>query len=178
MSYDEQSRKIEFVKAALEKYEGRLIRYVAGLINDVEKAKEIVQETFIALWKEKPEKLENHLVPWLFRVSRNRAFDLCRKERRMKGISEEKLASHSASSEDIVEKTQSLDFIMKILNQLPQKQKDVLLLKFQNDMSYAEISEVTGLSVSNVGYLIHTGITGIRKVTESGIRKGGKHEIR
>ncbi|MEN8713450.1 MAG: sigma factor-like helix-turn-helix DNA-binding protein [Verrucomicrobiales bacterium] len=39
-------------------------------------------------------------------------------------------------------------------------------LKFQGDLSYKEISEVTGLSVSNVGFLIHTGIKRLRSLMD------------
>jgi RNA polymerase sigma-70 factor (ECF subfamily) len=46
---------------------------------------------------------------------------------------------------------------------LPDNQQEVIRLKVQNGLSYREISEVTGLSVSNVGFLLHKGIKTIRE---------------
>jgi len=49
------------------------------------------------------------------------------------------------------------------LDSLPLNQQEVVRLKFQNDLSYQEISRITKLSVSNVGFLIHTAIKTIRR---------------
>ena len=46
---------------------------------------------------------------------------------------------------------------------LPTNQQEVIRLKLQDGLSYREISEVTGLSVSNVGFLMHQGIKSIRE---------------
>lgn len=45
---------------------------------------------------------------------------------------------------------------------LPTNQQEVIRLKVESGLSYREISELTGLSISNVGYLLHTGLTSIR----------------
>ena len=58
---------------------------------------------------------------------------------------------------------ESLSLLMKKLAALPAKQAEVIRLKFQQQMSYREIAEVTALSESNVGYLIHTGIQTLRQ---------------
>lgn len=56
-----------------------------------------------------------------------------------------------------------LSRVRDLLAGLPENQREVIRLKFQTEMSYQEISEVTGLSVSNVGFLIHTAIKTLRK---------------
>jgi RNA polymerase sigma factor (sigma-70 family) len=53
--------------------------------------------------------------------------------------------------------------ILQVVETLPKNQREVIYLKFQSDLSYKEISEVTRLSVSNVGFLIHTAVRAIRK---------------
>jgi RNA polymerase sigma-70 factor (ECF subfamily) len=50
-----------------------------------------------------------------------------------------------------------------LLADLSENQQEVVRLKFQTGMSYREISEVTGLSVSNVGFLLHTAIKTLRE---------------
>lgn len=62
-----------------------------------------------------------------------------------------------------LETRDSAQRVSLMLNDLPEHQQEVIRLKFQNGLSYREISHVTNLSVSNVGYLIHTGIRRIRE---------------
>jgi len=53
-----------------------------------------------------------------------------------------------------------------MLEELPENQRAVIALKFQNGLSYKQISQQTGLSVSNVGFLIHTGLKTLRRALE------------
>lgn len=57
--------------------------------------------------------------------------------------------------------------VMRLLDRLPDNQQEVIRLKFQNDLSYREISEITGLSVSNVGFLLHVGIKRLREIMKN-----------
>jgi RNA polymerase sigma-70 factor (ECF subfamily) len=58
---------------------------------------------------------------------------------------------------------QTVNQILRVLETLPKNQREVVYLKFQCDLSYKEIAEITKLSVSNVGFLIHTAVRNIRK---------------
>ena len=53
---------------------------------------------------------------------------------------------------------------MHLLDRLPETQQEVIRLKFQHGLSYKEISASTGLSVTNVGFILHTGIKRLRKL--------------
>ena len=57
--------------------------------------------------------------------------------------------------------------IPKLISRLPEKQREVIRLKFQQSLSYREIAEVMKLSESNVGYLIHMGIKALREEAKS-----------
>ncbi len=52
--------------------------------------------------------------------------------------------------------------LLLLLERLPSTQQEVIRLKFQNDMKYREIAEITGQSISNVGFLLHTGLKRLR----------------
>ena len=52
--------------------------------------------------------------------------------------------------------------VMKALDRLSENQREVIRLKFQQGLSYKEISEVTNLSTGNVGFLLHTGLKRLR----------------
>ncbi len=61
-----------------------------------------------------------------------------------------------------LEQTEASGFLLRIVATLPPRQQEVLQLKFQNDLSYQEISEITHLSVSHVGVLLHTALKTLR----------------
>lgn len=63
---------------------------------------------------------------------------------------------------EAAEREEAHSEVLRYLDRLPPNQKEVIRLKFQGDMSYKEISEVTSLSVSNVGFLMHTGLKRMR----------------
>src|SRR5688572_32630354 len=79
----EETTKSTWIVAALQQYEGHLVRYATWILGDVERAREIVQETFLRLCKEDQASVAGHLAPWLFTVCRNLAFDARKKESRM-----------------------------------------------------------------------------------------------
>jgi len=62
-----------------------------------------------------------------------------------------------------VEHEETMSQVLRLMETLPKNQREVLRLKFQSDLSYKEISEITKLSVTNVGFLIHTAIKTLRK---------------
>jgi len=62
-----------------------------------------------------------------------------------------------------LEQKEAVGEIFRLVENLPKNQREVVYLKFQCDLSYKEISEVTKLSIGNVGLLIHTALRAIRK---------------
>jgi len=153
-----------WIPSVLAEYEKPLTRYAAHITGDRERARDVVQDTFLKLCLQKPAQIRGHLTQWLYTVCRNRALDVLRKERKMTGIGEAQLHAHSGPElPAVLEKGEQLTEVLKILNTLPANQQEVLRLKFQGDLSYLEISQITNLSVSNVGFLIHTGLKTIRE---------------
>jgi RNA polymerase sigma factor (sigma-70 family) len=155
-----------WISSVLAEFEQPLTRYAAHITGDIERAREVVQDTFLRLCRQKPAQISSHLAQWLYTVCRNRALDVLRKERRMTGISDAQLQLQAHSGPAVsaaMEQEEQLTGVLKILSTLPANQQEVIRLKFQNDLSYAEISQITNLSVSNVGFLIHTGLKEIRE---------------
>lgn len=167
-----------WITEALERYESQLVRYATWILGDIERARDVVQETFLRLCREKPSRIRDHLAQWLFTVCRNLAFDVRKKENRMSPLSD---ADVNAIPSDRVgprplaalERKETMSQILRLVGTLPKNQREVIYLKFQCDLSYKEISEVTRLSVTNVGFLIHTAIKALRKelLTESEQRR-------
>lgn len=157
----------EFVADALAKYEAPLVGYATGIVRDHERARDVVQDTFIRLYKQDIEKVRKGLKTWLYTVCRNRALDVLRKEGRAIVTDEEGFAKWEAEGlspramTDLEERVQQ---VTDCLDKLSANQREVIRLKFQQGMSYKEISEVTGLTSGNVGFLIHTGLKRMRSL--------------
>jgi len=155
----------DWIRLAVRRYEARLVGYASHLLGDVERARDVVQDTFLKLCTQQPDRIQAHLQEWLFAVCRNACLDVMRKEKRMKPMSDA-LAGNQTSPElspaEQVEQQESAHVILNALDELPHNQQEVIRLKFQHGLSYQQISNVTGLSVTNVGFLIHTGLKTVR----------------
>jgi RNA polymerase sigma-70 factor (ECF subfamily) len=154
----EDTSKSRWIVEALDRHERSLIRYASWILNDVECAREVVQETFLRLCKEDPAHVSGHLAQWLFTVCRNLALDVRRKETRMTPLGQMEVGVAAGLDEK-----RTVSEILQVVETLPRNQREVIYLKFQCDLSYKEISDLTKLSVTNVGFLIHTGLRSIRQ---------------
>lgn len=171
------------LSALLARYERPLVRYAQSITGDVESARDVVQETFIKLARGEmrsdtkaaatgegteaaPEaERDRHLEAWLFTVTRHRALDHQRKFSRLVPMpTTEDRASAAPGPADVLEQQESATSLFRLLDALPPNQREVIRLKFQNDLSYREISDITQLSVTNVGFLLHTGLKKLREL--------------
>jgi RNA polymerase sigma factor (sigma-70 family) len=173
------SPKLIWIRGVLGEYEGRLIRYASRRL-PVAQAKEAVQETFLKLWQEEPPPPEERLAPWLFTVCRNQVIDVLRKEGRMSQLSDQHsatLASDENGPSDVLENKQTSNIVVRCIHELPAAQQEVVRLKFQEGLSYQEISRVTGHSVSYVGVLLHQAVVRlrVRLAQAAAAEKGGAH---
>ena len=64
-------------------------------------------------------------------------------------------------------KRETITSLFELVEALPRRQRELVLLKFQQDFSYREISEVTGLSIGNVGFILHQAVKSLKKQWES-----------
>jgi RNA polymerase sigma factor (sigma-70 family) len=158
----------QWIVDALDQYEDALLRYATWVLRDSELASEVVQETFLRLCREESSKIRGHLAQWLFTVCRNCAFDTRKREARMTPLEDAEIGVDSN-----LEQREAVGEIFRLVENLPKNQREVVHLKFQCDLSYREISDVTKLSIGNVGLLLHTALKAIRKrVLSESARRG------
>ncbi len=159
----------DWIRATLDRFEGPLLRYALRITGELEAARDVVQETFLKLCKEDRAAIEQHLSQWLFTVCRNRALDVHRKERRMSPVMDldQRSSPQVDTPQDVAELKETTSKVLSLLPQLPPNQQEVIRLKFQNELSYREISDVTGLSVTNVGFLLHVGLKRLRELLKT-----------
>lgn len=144
-------------------YESRLLRYVARLTGNASSAEDIVQETLVRLARSWHGDLEPspQLQGWLYRVAHNEAIDHVRRESRLRLLhrrhAEEQgeLFDRDHAREDVDPAAGRAAAAEKALRSLSDRERELVALKVYERKSYKEISAITGLTVGNVGYILH-----------------------
>src|SRR5262245_4168788 len=80
MNPDTEPRTSDWMSSALERFEGRLLRYAQRIVGDSDEARDVVQDTFLKLCRQNPAELNGRLAQWLYTVCRNRALDVRRRK--------------------------------------------------------------------------------------------------
>lgn len=152
----------------MQEYEGPLVGYSMNLVGDLEAARDIVQETFIKLYEQDPGRITaTGLKAWLYTVCRNRGLDFLRRRKRQVSLEDESLpefVSPDSGPDEQLSQAEEAASVLRFVHRLPANQQEVVKLKFLSDLSYKEISAITGLSSSNVGFLIHTALHRLRQM--------------
>jgi RNA polymerase sigma-70 factor (ECF subfamily) len=163
---DHTNENAGFLEHIFAEQQAPLTRYAAKLLaGDVDRARDVVQDTFLKLMAQPASTVEGHVIEWLFHVCRNRTLDVLRKENRMSRFEEgqmERIAVDQGRPGRALEESETRTAVLRLIERLPPNQQEVVRLKFQNGFSYKEISRITDLSVGNVGFLIHTAVARLR----------------
>ncbi len=128
----------EWILDVVARWESDLLRYARHLVGDGERARDVVQDTFLKLCQQDRGQLDGHLAEWLFTVCRNGALDVRRKEQRMTTMTLETVqdsASFDPPPEDVAEQRDETIYILQLMTDLPKNQQEVLRLKFQHSLS-------------------------------------------
>jgi len=176
----------EQMRALVRRFEVPLLQFAIRITRDRDRARDVVQETFMKFQRNGASLNAREPATWLFTVCRNAALNVCRKEKRMIFLSEELIESRQDEQPmpfEHIERDEATGFLMRIIATLPPRQQEVLQLKFQNDLSYQKIAEITKTTANNVGVLIHTALKTLRQRYRSAAKdfipfstKSPKHE--
>lgn len=145
--------------AVVREFEGPLTGYVTRILNNPEAARDVVQDTFLKYHKHwTSQGVEcRETSGWLYRVAHNQAVDYIRKETRLKDLHErnavaERLSDRAGESK---ERNEKMAIALDLVNELESPEKEVILLRLRDGLSYRDISKRTGRSEGNVGCLLH-----------------------
>jgi RNA polymerase sigma factor (sigma-70 family) len=156
----------ERIKTLMRRFEVPLLQFATQITGDRERARDVVQETFMKYQRNGASSHEKETATWLFTVCRNGALNICRKEKRMTYLDEVLIEAREAEQSmpfDQLERKEATGFLLRIVATLPLRQQEVIQLKFQNDLSYQQIAEITKTTPNNVGVLIHTALKTLRQ---------------
>lgn len=138
---------------AVRKYRERLFYHASYITKDSQEAYDVVQEVFIRAMRE-PRFFSEEFrqKAWLFRVTSNLCFNLVRDRRRRGAILEQSFRddSHQADQLDQVFHGEQRKDILAAIDRMSADHKEILLLRYYDDLSYAEIAEVLEVALGTV----------------------------
>ena len=157
----------KWLQATFERLERPLIAYAMRLLSgNVDVARDCVQESFLRLCRESRSHVEGHVDAWLFKTCRNRAMDHHRQEARMMIDSNSSaLATATASTTEpagYLAQREEREQLHVQIARLPTREQEVLSLRLGQGLSYKQIAEITDMSVSHVGVMLHEAVTKLR----------------
>ena len=152
----------ETLGTLFESLESPLLAYAFRLTKSVEVAQDLVQEAFLKLQEHYDRVKEPK--PWLYRTIHNLAVNHHRKANRMVTMQQQDSKGDALEMEtkdggmlpdESIVHQEALGMVRLSLETLDVRSRELVRLKFEEDMTYRQIAEKTGLSVSNVGYVLH-----------------------
>jgi RNA polymerase sigma-70 factor (ECF subfamily) len=163
----------EALGVLIDRYGGALLHFAHRLVGDMQMAEEICQDTMLKAWQQAGSfRMDGHLKAWLFRVARNNAIDYIRRKRLP---TEEFQAAHDTATEDQqpereAERSWLNEAILDALEALPDQYREVIDMRFFQDMCYQEIAEVLKIPLGTVKSRLNYALKGLTRVlTERGI---------
>ena len=132
----------QWICSLVEKHEKPLCRYAYSLTGSISAAQDAVQETFLRLCKGNRNRIEGHEAAWLFRVCRSRVLDMLKKEKPVQSLSpkdESAMADPMPSPAETAMRTDAEKRIPTMMRKLPERQSEVIRLKFQQGLSYGKL---------------------------------------
>jgi RNA polymerase sigma-70 factor (ECF subfamily) len=135
----------------VEKYSSRMYWHIRRMVVIHEDADDALQNTFIKCWKNIDGfRKESALYTWLYSIATNEALMTIRKRNQLAETPIEDMAtilSNSSEGNTYFDGDEAEILLQNAIQQLPEKQRTVFLLKYYDELSYEEIGEITGTSV-------------------------------
>jgi len=173
----EPPNRQEWVLAALEQYEPRLLRYAQRLLGDEGHARDVVQFVFLRLCDESPAAIDKRLAQWLYTVCRNRALDALRASGRdgvAARVAVGRAANHGSSDSIVEPPSREIDpadsaeqselhaCLRLLVELLPASQREAIDL-WAEGFSYVEISRIVDRHEGHIRVLVHRGLKTLRE---------------
>jgi RNA polymerase sigma factor (sigma-70 family) len=160
MQQEEASKRFraETIEELFSALESPLLNYSLRLTGDRGAAEDIVQEAFMRLQAQFAEVREPR--HWLYRTVHNLALNYRRQGRKVVPVDFDSAETSAAADpeplpDEQIVRTEGIGLVRLSLESLDARSRELVSLKFNEDLSYKQISERTGLKIGHVGYLLH-----------------------
>ena len=151
----------------VEQYSEQLYWHIRGIVGSHEDADDLLQETFVKVWRALPDfRGESAVSTWLWRIATNEALGFLRKKRVRAALqfqSLDALAERTIDNDPWFNGDEAERKLAKAIAKLPDKQKAVFCMRYYEDLPYEEIAAVTGTSVGALKASYHIAQEKIRE---------------
>lgn len=164
----------------IDRHQSKIYGFIYSKISDRDITDDIFQDTFIKVIKTLKSNAYNEegkFLPWVMRIAHNLIIDHFRRNKKMPMFRETEefsifsiMTDNSMTIENQMITDQVEKDLRKIIEELPQDQKEVLMMRIYQDLSFKEISELTGVSINTALGRMRYALMNLRKVIE-------KHQI-
>ncbi|MCL7753165.1 sigma-70 family RNA polymerase sigma factor [Polaribacter sp. Z022] len=168
------------LEVLIKRHQQRLFSFIYSKVQDRDITEDIFQDTFIKVirtLKKGNYNEEGKFLPWVMRIAHNLVIDHFRKSNRMptfKNTDEfdifSVLGDGNLNAEKQIIQEQIFADVRELVKELPEEQKEVLVMRMYKDMSFKEISENTGVSINTALGRMRYALINMRKLIE-------KHKI-
>lgn len=170
----------EALATLIKRHESKIYGFIYSKVSDRDVSNDIFQDTFIKViktLKSNSYNEEGKFLPWVMRIAHNLVIDYFRKNKKMPMYRETEefsvfsiMTDESLTIENQLIANQVEMDLQKLIEELPEDQKEVLVMRMYKDMSFKEISEVTGVSINTSLGRMRYALMNLRKVID-------KHQI-
>lgn len=176
---------IDMFSIIVDRYEQKLLKYIMKISNvDITEAENLLQEVFIKVFKNINWYKENYkFSAWIYKITFNHVWDNYRKEKNKKEISlDENINSDNNESEEIsllelledqsqnivknIEQKELSKLIKNAIKKLDEKYKNVIILKYYENLSYDEISDILETPYNTVWTLMNRAKKQLKEILE------------
>ncbi|MDU8886172.1 sigma-70 family RNA polymerase sigma factor [Yeosuana sp. MJ-SS3] len=164
------------LETLINRHKQRVYSFIYSKVYDKDIAEDIFQDTFIKVirtLKRGAYNEEGKFLPWIMRISHNLIIDHFRRNNRMPKFDNSGefsifsvLSDNALNAEKQIIKDQLENDVRRLIEELPEDQKQVLLMRMYNDMSFKEISDKTGVSINTALGRMRYALINMRKIIE------------
>ena len=164
------------ISELITRHKQRIYSFIYSKVFDRDVAEDIFQDTFIKVIKTLKKGAYNEegkFIPWVMRISHNLVIDHFRKNNRMPKFENNSdfnifsvLSDGDLNAEKKMIKSQVEEDIRRIIEELPDDQKEVLVMRIYKEMSFKDISDQTGVSINTALGRMRYAIINLRKMIE------------
>jgi RNA polymerase sigma-70 factor (ECF subfamily) len=161
----------------LARYQSKLFNYIYFIVRSQEMAEDIFQETFakaITTIQQGRYTASGKFGAWLTRIAHNMIIDGFRQERNENTISNDETEVDLLNNVDLCDDNietqmvneQTLSDVRRLVDALPDSQREVVYMRFYQDLSFKEIAEITGVSINTALGRMRYALMGMRRIAE------------
>ena len=160
----------------ITRHQSKIFGFIYSKISDADMSNDIFQDTFIKVIKTlKSESYneEGKFLPWVMRIAHNLIVDHFRRNKKMPMFRETEefsifsvMSDNAPNIESRIISSQVETDLQKLIDELPADQREVLVMRMYQDLSFKEISEITGVSINTALGRMRYALMNLRKVIE------------